>query len=74
MQKGLALCKLHHAAFDGQFVGIRVNLVVCVRRDVLKEADGPIKAVCLPSVRVWQTRFWRRYLPGWAMRSRLLRR
>jgi len=39
---GLALCKLHHAAFDRQFVGIRADLVVEVRRDVLEETDGPM--------------------------------
>ena len=39
---GLALCKLHHAAFDRQFVGIREDYVVEVREDVLKEHDGPM--------------------------------
>ena len=39
---GLALCKLHHAAFDRYFVGIREDGVVEVRRDVLEERDGPM--------------------------------
>lgn len=39
---GLALCKLHHAAFDRQFLGIRPDYVVEVRRDILKESDGPM--------------------------------
>lgn len=39
---GLALCKLHHAAFDSNILGIRPDLVVEVRRAVLLEEDGPM--------------------------------
>jgi putative restriction endonuclease len=39
---GLALCKLHHAAFDRNVVGIRPDLVVEVRNDILEEIDGPM--------------------------------
>lgn len=39
---GLALCKLHHAAFDRHILGIRPDLTVELRRDVLHEADGPM--------------------------------
>lgn len=39
---GLALCKLHHAAFDGQFLGIRPDYVIEVRQDILDESDGPM--------------------------------
>lgn len=39
---GLALCKLHHAAFDRNIVGIRPDLVVEVRHDILAEIDGPM--------------------------------
>ena len=39
---GLALCKLHHAAFDGQFLGIRPDYVIEVRQDILRESDGPM--------------------------------
>jgi putative restriction endonuclease len=42
VQNGLALCKLHHAAFDQNLIGIRPDLVVQVRPDVLKETDGPM--------------------------------
>lgn len=42
VQNGLALCKLHHAAFDKNLIGIRPDLVVQVRRDVLEETDGPM--------------------------------
>ena len=39
---GLALCKLHHAAFDKLFVGVRPDGVIEVRRDILDEEDGPM--------------------------------
>jgi putative restriction endonuclease len=39
---GLALCRLHHAAFDRYVIGIRRDLVIEVRRDVLEERDGPM--------------------------------
>jgi len=42
VKNGIALCKLHHAAFDNFFFGIRPDFVVEVRRDVLKETDGPM--------------------------------
>lgn len=39
---GLALCKIHHAAFDHRILGIRPDLVVEVREDLLAEVDGPM--------------------------------
>lgn len=39
---GLALCKIHHAAFDANILGIRPNLTVHIRSDVLDEVDGPM--------------------------------
>ncbi len=39
---GVALCNLHHAAFDRYLIGIRPDCVVEVRRDVLDETDGPM--------------------------------
>lgn len=39
---GLALCKLHHAAFDADILGVRPDLIIEVRRDVLDETDGPM--------------------------------
>lgn len=38
---GLALCKLHHAAFDRHFIGVRPDRVLQVRPDILEEEDGP---------------------------------
>ena len=39
---GLALCKLHHAAFDCYIIGVTPDLEVKVRLDVLEEIDGPM--------------------------------
>jgi len=39
---GLALCKLHHAAFDSDFLGIRPDCVVEIRPDIMEETDGPM--------------------------------
>jgi putative restriction endonuclease len=39
---GLAMCKLHHAAFDAQIIGVTPDYVVEVRADVLLEIDGPM--------------------------------
>jgi putative restriction endonuclease len=39
---GLALCKIHHAAYDMNIVGIRPDLVVEVQPKVLAEVDGPM--------------------------------
>ncbi len=37
---GLSLCKIHHAAFDHKIFGIRPDLTLHVRSDVLEEVDG----------------------------------
>jgi putative restriction endonuclease len=42
LPNGLALCKLHHAAFDGQLLGIRPDYVVEIRKDVRDMVDGPV--------------------------------
>ncbi len=39
---GLALCALHHAAFDRHILGITPDLSVDLRLDVLREEDGPM--------------------------------
>ena len=39
---GLALCTLHHAAFDSHLIGVSPDLVVEVRADILREPDGPM--------------------------------
>lgn len=42
VKNGISLCKLHHAAFDNLFIGIRPDYKVIVRTDVLEETDGPM--------------------------------
>ena len=39
---GLSLCKIHHAAFDGMFLGVTPKGVIHVRPDLLREKDGPM--------------------------------
>ena len=39
---GITLCKLHHAAFDRNLLGIRPDYVVEVRSELLREIDGPM--------------------------------
>lgn len=56
---GISLCKLHHAAFDSNIVGVRPDYVIEVRKDILDEEDGPMlkhglvmlnnKTIILPS-------------------------
>jgi len=42
VRNGLALCKLHHAAFDSYLFGIRPDYYIEVRKDVMRETDGPM--------------------------------
>lgn len=42
MPNGLALCKLHHAAFDRNIIGVRPDFTVEIRPDILAEVDGPM--------------------------------
>jgi putative restriction endonuclease len=39
---GLSMCKLHHAAFDANLLGIRPDHVIEVQRELLAEIDGPM--------------------------------
>lgn len=39
---GLALCKIHHAAYDRGVLGISPDYTVSIREDVLIEIDGPM--------------------------------
>lgn len=41
-RNGLALCKIHHAAYDSFVLGIRPDLVVEIHADLLQEIDGPM--------------------------------
>ena len=39
---GIALCSLHHAAFDAHLMTVRPDYHIEVRPDVLEETDGPM--------------------------------
>ena len=39
---GLSLCKIHHAAFDVNIIGVTPDYQIKIREDVLKEKDGPM--------------------------------
>jgi len=40
---GLCLCKIHHAAFDADLIGVSPDYTVRVRPSVLEETDGPMR-------------------------------
>lgn len=42
VSNGLALCKLHHAAFDRHFLTVRPDYVIQVRQSILEGEDGPM--------------------------------
>jgi putative restriction endonuclease len=42
VSNGLALCKIHHAAYDSNILGIRPDHVIEIRQDLLDEIDGPM--------------------------------
>jgi putative restriction endonuclease len=42
INNGIALCKLHHAAFDSFIIGITPDYTIVVREDILEEEDGPM--------------------------------
>ena len=42
VQNGLSLCKIHHAAFDQNIIGITPDCQIHVREDILREIDGPM--------------------------------
>lgn len=42
VSNGLSLCKIHHAAFDRNYFGIRPDYQVVVRPEIMQEEDGPM--------------------------------
>lgn len=63
---GLSLCKLHHSAFDTNIIGVRPDLTIAVRSDVLAEVDGPMLLHGLQEThnqRIWVPRS-REFQPG----------
>jgi len=73
VSNGVALCKLHHAAFDRFFFAIRPDYVIEVRPSILRESDGPMLVMGLQQIHGQQIHLPRRTidLPD---RTRLERR
>lgn len=42
VSNGLSLCKIHHAAYDANIIGVRPDLEIEVNATVLEEVDGPM--------------------------------
>ena len=42
VENGLSLCKIHHAAFDANLLGIAPGYVVHINRALMDENDGPM--------------------------------
>jgi putative restriction endonuclease len=42
VQNGLSMCKIHHAAYDSNILGISPDYDVRIRSDILEERDGPM--------------------------------
>lgn len=42
VQNGLSLCKIHHAAYDANLLGISPDYVVSINRELMEETDGPM--------------------------------
>ena len=42
MTNGLSLCKIHHAAYDRQLLGISRDYVVRINHALMEEVDGPM--------------------------------
>lgn len=42
VSNGIALCALHHSAFDAHLIAVRPDYRVEIRSDVLRETDGPM--------------------------------
>jgi len=56
---GLSLCKIHHAAFDKNILGINEDYRIEVRQDILEEIDGPMLKYGLQGLHHQKV-----YLPG----------
>jgi len=50
VSNGMALCKLHHAAFDQFFFTVDPSYTVVVRPSILRETDGPMLVIGLQRI------------------------
>lgn len=42
VENGLSLCKIHHAAYDSNLLGISPDYVVRINSELMEEVDGPM--------------------------------
>lgn len=42
VNNGIAMCKIHHAAYDQNMLGLTPDYEVRINKDLLKEVDGPM--------------------------------
>ncbi|NLJ40827.1 MAG: HNH endonuclease [Clostridiales bacterium] len=42
VNNGLSLCKIHHAAYDSNMIGVTPDYGIVVRDDIMREQDGPM--------------------------------
>ena len=64
IKNGLALCKIHHAAFDSNLMGLTPDYIIKVTDKLLEEIDGPMlqhgikelnnKKIVVPSRAEWR--------------------
>jgi putative restriction endonuclease len=64
ISNGLALCKIHHAAFDANLMGVSPDYIIKVNNRLLEEIDGPMlqhgikelnnRKLLVPSKKDWQ--------------------
>ena len=50
VSNGLSLCKIHHAAFDRDYFGIRPDYRIVVRPEIMRENDGPMLKAGLQAI------------------------
>lgn len=62
ISNGIALCRLHHAAFDSFFFAVDPDYFVHVRQSILEESDGPMLIVGLQRIDGQQINIPRREL------------
>lgn len=70
---GLSLCKIHHAAFDSNILGVTPDYDIKVREDILNETDGPMLKYGLQSLNNKKL-FLPRKRSDWPDRDRLSNR
>jgi putative restriction endonuclease len=70
ISNGIALCKIHHAAYDRNLMGIRPDYQVVINDELLKEVDGPMLKHGLQEMHGSQIRLPRRE-PDYPDRTRL---